>query len=193
MFVPQKPWPFGNEYHDAGCADSDIIWALELHEGKDHPTQLNNKEFDKLGKTIGTLLHLTKPVWGSGKIFVLDSGFCVLKAIIELKKKGVVAAALIKKQCYWPKYVPGDSIITHFQDKEIGASDALQGELDNVKFHIVGMKEPDYVMMIMTTYRTLGEFGEGKTTTLHGQQSQASENVQVPRSGPQPLPLSGCD
>ena len=56
----------------------------------------------------------------------------------------------------------GDSIITHFQDKEIGASDALQGELDNVKFHIVSMKEPDYVMMIMTTYRTLGEFGEEK-------------------------------
>ena len=34
MFVPQKPWPFGNEYHDAGCADSDIIWALELCEEK---------------------------------------------------------------------------------------------------------------------------------------------------------------
>ena len=94
---PAKAWPFGNEYHDARYADSDIIWALELHEGKDYPTQLNNKEFNKLGKTIGMLLHLTKPVWGSGKIFILDSGFCVLKAIIELKKKGVFAAALIKK------------------------------------------------------------------------------------------------
>ena len=31
-----------------------------------------------------------------------------------------------------------------------------------MKFHIVGMKEPDYVMMIMTTYGTLGEFGDGK-------------------------------
>ena len=138
------------------------MWALELCEGKDHPTQLNNKEFDELGKTIGMLLCLTKPVWGSGKIFILDSAFCVLKAIIELKKKGVFAAALIKKWHYWLKYVPGDSIITHFQDKEIGALDALQGELDNVKFHIVGMKEPDYVMMIMTTYGTLGEFGEEK-------------------------------
>ena len=68
MFVPRKPWPFGNENHDAGCVDSDIIWALELRKGKDHPTQLNNKEFDKLSKTIGTLLCLTKPVWGSGKI-----------------------------------------------------------------------------------------------------------------------------
>ena len=104
-----------------------------------------------MGKTIGTLLRLTNPVWGSGNIFVLDSGFCVLKAIIELKKKGVFAAALIKKQPYWPKYIPGGTIITHFGDKEIGASDALQGELDNVRFHVVGMKEPDYVMMIMAT------------------------------------------
>ena len=29
-----------------------------------------------------------------------------------------------------------------------------------MKFHIAGMKEPDYVMMIMTTYSTLGEFGD---------------------------------
>ena len=56
MFVPRKPWPFGNEYHDAGCADSDIIWAVELRKGKDHLTQLNNKEFDEMGKTIGTPL-----------------------------------------------------------------------------------------------------------------------------------------
>ena len=84
MFVPCKPWSFGNEYHDAGCAESDIIWSLELWEGKDWPPQLNNKPFDDLGKTVGTLLCLTEPVWGSGRVFVLDSGFCVLQAIVEL-------------------------------------------------------------------------------------------------------------
>ena len=35
MFVPRKPWHFGNEYHDAGCCDSDIVWAVDLREGKD--------------------------------------------------------------------------------------------------------------------------------------------------------------
>ena len=93
MFVPQKPWPFGSEYHNAGCADSNIIWSLEL---KDRPPQLDNKPFDDLGKTVGTLLRLTKPVWGSGKVFILDSGICILKAIIELQKKGIFTAALIK-------------------------------------------------------------------------------------------------
>ena len=97
MFFPHKPWPFGNEYHDAGHADSNIIWSLELHEGKDRPPQLNNMPFDDLAKTVGTLLQLTEPVWGSGKVFILDSGFCILKAIIELQKKGIFAMALIKK------------------------------------------------------------------------------------------------
>ena len=87
MFVPCKPWSFGNEYHDAGCAESDIIWSLELWEGKDRPPQLNNKPFDNLGKTVGTLLHLTEPVWGSGSVFVLDSGFCVFQSIVELRRK----------------------------------------------------------------------------------------------------------
>ena len=30
--VPRKPWKFGNKYHDAGCADSSIIW-VSLHSG----------------------------------------------------------------------------------------------------------------------------------------------------------------
>ena len=96
MFVPRKPWSFGNEYHDACCASSDIIWAVDLHEGKGRPPELGQKEYDNQGKTIGTLLCLTMPIWGGGNVLVLDSGFCVLQAIVELKKRGVFAASLIK-------------------------------------------------------------------------------------------------
>ena len=193
MFVPRKPWPFGNEYHDAGCADSNIIWSLELREGKDRPPQLNNKQFDDLGKTVGTLLRLTEPVWGSGKVFILDSGFCVLKAIVELQKKGIFAAALIKKRRYWPKFVPGDAIISHFVGKEIGKSDALQGEMDGIRFHLVGMKEPDYVMMFMTTYGTLGEVGDVKKRHYLENGVKCVKTFQypeVPRSGSQSLQIS---
>ena len=34
--------------------------------------------------------------------------------------------------CYWPKYIPGDNIISHFTEKGIGESDALQGMLDQI-------------------------------------------------------------
>ena len=64
-----------------------------------------------------TLLRLTEPVWGSRRVFALDNGFCVIQAIVELQKKGVFTVALIKEDCYWPKYIPGDNIISHFAEK----------------------------------------------------------------------------
>jgi hypothetical protein len=43
-------------------------------------------------------------------VVILDSGFCVLQCLVELKKIGVFASAVIKKRRYWPKYVPGEQI-----------------------------------------------------------------------------------
>ena len=119
---------------------------------------MGKKEHDNKGRTIGTLLRLTEPVWGTGKIVVLNSGFCVLQGLIELKKKGVYAHALIKRQ-YWPKHVPGDNVIAHFTRKQVGDADAICGELDGIPFHIFAMKEPDCTMQIMSTYRTLERKG----------------------------------
>ena len=45
MCVPRKPWRFGNEYHDARCALSDIIWQVDLREGKDCPHQLVTEKY----------------------------------------------------------------------------------------------------------------------------------------------------
>ena len=170
MCVPRKPWKFGNEYHDAGCTMSDVIWQVDLCKGKDCPQHIDKKEYDELGATVGTLLCLTKPVHGCGKVFVLDSGFCVLKALVELMKKGVFAHALIKKRHYWPRHVPGDDIIVHFTNEEVGKADAIKGVLDDIPFYLFVMKEPDYVMQIMSTYGTLGNLGQEKTRhfTING-------------------------
>ena len=45
---------------------------------------------------VGLLLQILEPLFTRGSVVVLDSGFCVLKGIIELKKRGVYASALIK-------------------------------------------------------------------------------------------------
>ena len=42
----------------------------------------------------------------------------------------------------------------HFENKEIGSVDSLPGTMDDVPFHIYGMKEPDFVMKLMSTYDT---------------------------------------
>ena len=45
IFCPQKPHPFGNEYHTVCCTLSNIMFSIELVEGKDAPCQIT-KQFD---------------------------------------------------------------------------------------------------------------------------------------------------
>ena len=153
MFVPRKPWPFGNEYHTVCCSISGILYQMELVEGKDAPSQVIPK-YNNLGQTVGLLLHVLEPLFGKGHIVILDSGFCVLKGIVELKKRGVYASTLIKKWRYWPKYIKGDDIKHQFADWEVGDCDSWNGCMDEVNFHVYAMKELDYVMSLMSTYGT---------------------------------------
>ena len=137
MFALRKPWSFGNEYHTVCCGNTGIMFAMEIVEGKDAPRSRQYQEFDDLGgKTVGLLLRLSKSIWGSARIIILDSGFCVLKGIIELRKKGLYASVLIKKRRFWPKYIRGEEIKAHFESLECGFADAKPGKLDNIPFHI---------------------------------------------------------
>ena len=124
MFVPRKPHPMGNEYHTIACGTSGILFQMEIVEGKDKPREVP-VQHDQHGKTTGLLLRLTAPIWATGKVVVLDSGFCVLKAITELQKVGVYSSALIKKRRYWPKGIPGDDIKDNFTDKSVGFTNRL--------------------------------------------------------------------
>ena len=144
------------------------MWGIELVKGKDAPRQRATPEFEQLGKTVGLLLRMLKPIYSTGKVVVLDSGFCVVKGIIELIKRGVFAAALIKKRRYWPRYVRGDEIREHFDSKAVGDADAWRGTLDGHSFEIHAMKEPDYVMSLMTTYGTLSREGCKQTSRKVG-------------------------
>ena len=74
MIVPRKPWQFGNEYHSIVCGMSDIMFAVELVEGKDEPPQAQPKEHSEKGKTVSLLLRLTSSIEGRRSIVVLDSG-----------------------------------------------------------------------------------------------------------------------
>ena len=63
---------------------------IELVEGKDRLPEITTQH-SEYGKTTGLLLRMLETYFWTGKYVVLDSGFCVLKAIIKLRKKGVFA------------------------------------------------------------------------------------------------------
>ena len=133
-----------------------------------------------MGKTAGLLLRLTKPIWGSSKVIVLDSGFCVLKGIVELRKRGTFAAALVKKRRYWSKFVKGEDIKEHFRTKEVGTVDAMKGELDSVKVELHCLKEPDYTMTLMSSYGTLEKVGEEKSRKYIQDNASVEKKIKYP-------------
>ena len=51
----------------------------------------------------------------------------------------------------------------HFKDKEVGDTNSWAVQLDNVPFHVFVMKEPDYVMSLMSTYGTNSRDGYKET------------------------------
>ena len=63
---------------------------------------------------------------------------------------------------YWPKHVPGDKIIQHFAEKDVGDANTIKGTMDAIPFEIHAMKEPDYVMILMSTYGMILSMGETK-------------------------------
>ena len=64
---------------------------------------------------------------------------------------GVYAAAVIKKRRYWPKYVPGEEINEIMKECKIGENKVMPDKLNNEKFNYFMMKEPAFVMKIMST------------------------------------------
>ena len=156
MFVPCKPHPFGNEYHSVCCGETSIMWGIELVEGKDSPPERPaDPNVSTFGKTTALLLRMLAPIFGTAKVVILDSGFCVLKALLKLRDNGVYGSAVIKKRRYWPAGVPGEAIDLHCAFMEVGKTDSVRGETDGVKYDIFCMKEPVYTMKLMSTYSGL--------------------------------------
>ena len=98
---------------------------------------------------------MCQDLYSTGKVVVLDSGFSVLDGIMRLRVKGVFAAAVAKKRRYWPKYVPGDAIEKRMEDAAVGDTDAVNGNLHGKDYHVFCMKEPDYIMKLMSSYSSL--------------------------------------
>ena len=68
------------------------------------------------------------------KIVILDSSFYVLRALVDLRKKGVFAHALIKKRKYWYKHITCDEIKAFFDGLKVGTTDTIKATLDQVPF-----------------------------------------------------------
>jgi len=162
IWCPRKPHPFGNEYHDICCGESGIIFRILLREGKDRPRERDNhpdeRAYATYSSTAKLLMYLCSTIYHSGRVLILDSGFCVLEALLLLRSFGIFASALIKKRRYWPSLVKGDAIEERMRSKRLGETDAISGQNEEgTKYNIFCMKDSLFVMKMMSTYGTLNE------------------------------------
>ena len=95
-------------------------------EGRDRPRERGRPEFDEIVKTVGKILRCTRPIWKCAKVVNMDSGFYVTKSLVEIWKKGVFGAALIKKGIYWTLNIKSDAIDAHFFLKEVVNVDVVK-------------------------------------------------------------------
>jgi len=117
----------------------------------DWPKGLPSPKFSDFGKTAGLLLCLMQCIHHTAKYIVLDSGLCVLAALVALKRISVFAGALIKKHHYWMSLVPGHTINNQCDEQEVGSVAAVQGDLDVVRYNIWAMKDAGYMTKSMGT------------------------------------------
>src|SRR5687767_1176057 len=101
MVISWKPPPFGNDYNSTiCCVKARILYKVELRTVH---LNLEKKYENKGGKTIGLTCPMTLPIHHTEKVVVMDSGFCVLDGLLELKIVGVFGLMIVKKLEYWPR------------------------------------------------------------------------------------------
>ena len=61
-----------------------MLWRAHVVEGKDYPSHRGTKQYHGIGKTFVMMLRMCKPIFGSGKAVVFESGIFVSKGVVEL-------------------------------------------------------------------------------------------------------------
>ena len=116
------------------------MWFAEIVEGRDLPCERGRPEFDDIGKTVRTMLRCTRPIWNCANVVIMDSGFCVTKGLVDLRKKGVFEAEIINKHRYWPVNIKGGAIDYNLASKEVINVYAVKQVEDGVAYHVFCIK-----------------------------------------------------
>ena len=60
---------------------------------------------------------IKEPVWETGNIVVMDSGFCMLKGLIGMFDRIIYCSEFMKKRRYRPTGIYGDITNTHCEKR----------------------------------------------------------------------------
>ena len=81
---------------------------------------------------------------------------------MDITKKVLYGVDIMKRRQYWPRYICNNNIKSHFNNNDVGAMDALRGDLDNVPLCVFAIKVGHYFVILMSAYGTNEQFVKDK-------------------------------
>ena len=129
-----------------------MIYSIEIVEVNILPPKLDQRGFHEDAVASSIFIHLIKAIFCTANVIILDSSFCVMKSIMDMKKCGVYVSSLINKRRYWPKFINGGVTIFYMDYKEVCTQACPPEKLYGTVFGLFFLKEPDYTTMLISTY-----------------------------------------
>ena len=177
IVVKRKPHPMGNEYHTTACWATKVIFWIELVQGKDVPKEGEHRELEfeqEFGSKVAALVVcMTRPVWGSGRAVIMDSGFGCIPSVVHLCQKGLFSTTVIKKDAHWPKYTKAQEAIDEMQGEDVGTIQVRRGEYtignETHLLHTVALADSLHTSLMVTNWGTTLREGEAKKQRVGGE------------------------
>ena len=184
MAVGRKPSPFGNEYHTIACGVLHIIFWMECVEGKSRPPHLGEMPLSyEHGKLCALILRATESIAGSNRVVFMDSGFGVLCALPELRRRGLHATVVLKKKKFWAKGLPGEAILEAVRMTPVGTTKALVGTMRGHKLWVGVQVDSKHTTIMANTWSTTERNGEMKKRRVGGRLCERSRKREHNTSG----------
>mmetsp|Transcript_21172 Transcript_21172/g.44313 ORF Transcript_21172/g.44313 Transcript_21172/m.44313 type:complete len:323 (-) Transcript_21172:81-1049(-) len=113
---------------------------------------------DTMTKTAALCIWMTKPIWGTKRVCLLDSGFGYMSTLPELKKKGIYGTTVLKqKGVGWPKGSDSKNILRHMQGKEVGYQAVCKGsnpDYPDTRLWVASMADSKHTSTMVNTWST---------------------------------------
>jgi len=162
VYVPRKPTPMGQEWHDIACGMSRIIFVLE-------PVETGFvRRHETVSKMAGVVLRLTEDsgLWDTPRLLVGDSAFPSIHLMDQLLAKKIHSIFAFKKHGRgWTKGIPGEFMLEATQDLPLGQSVCLRSDqTKKPKFFVAGLRDLN-TCLIMCTGSSMSKEHDLESTT----------------------------
>lgn len=171
--IPRKPKSVGMEIRDVADCQTHVLVRLEPCES--HERELRKPLSSRFGPTVASMVRLTEPWHGTGRIVHGDSLFGSPRACAVLADHGLFSVLMIKKRRYWPADVP--ATLTGDMPDEFDAAKAFASRYRGHQMYIAAFRDRRPRVIVanaLTMTRTTGvqrivkdARGASFETTLH--------------------------